>query len=115
MRLKMVARKSMKPEAKACETYCEGYKQFLDAGKTERECAREAVAQAEKLGFRPFVRGEKLKAGDKVYRVNRDRGVILAVIGTESLKRVCRSPVPIRCTSSGSEALSRTMTVSWLI
>ena len=74
-------------EAKACETYCEGYKQFLDAGKTERECAREAVAQAEKLGFRPFVRGEKLKAGDKIYRVNRDRGVILAVIGTESLEK----------------------------
>ena len=29
----------------------EGYKQFLNVGKTERECAREVVRQAEAAGY----------------------------------------------------------------
>ena len=29
--------------------YCEGYKQFLNAGKTERECVKEAVHMYKKL------------------------------------------------------------------
>lgn len=73
-------------EEKACEAYCKGYKKFLDAGKTERECVVETVAQAEKAGFRAYVRGEKLKAGDKIYRVNRGKAVFLAVIGSEGLE-----------------------------
>ena len=28
-------------EEERCVQYCEGYKQFLDEGKTERECVRE--------------------------------------------------------------------------
>lgn len=33
-----------KPEqAEKAFKYCEGYKKFLDAGKTERECVKEAV------------------------------------------------------------------------
>ena len=74
-------------EAEACEAYCKDYKRFLDAGKTERECVAEAVAQAERAGFRPYVRGEGLKAGDKIYRVNRGKAVFLAVIGSESLEK----------------------------
>ena len=72
-------------EAEAMEAYCTGYKQFLDAGKTERECVERAVALAEKAGFRPYIRGGELKPGDKVYRVNRDKAVTLAVIGKRPL------------------------------
>ena len=46
------------------EAYCTGYKQFLDAGKTERECVDRAVALAETAGFREYKRGMDLKAGD---------------------------------------------------
>lgn len=74
-------------ERERCRAYCEDYKHFLDAGKTERECAREAVALAEKAGFHAYVRGEKLKAGDKIYRVNRGKSVFLAVIGSEGLEQ----------------------------
>lgn len=74
-------------ELEAMESYCSGYKQFLDAGKTERECVDRAVALAENAGFRPLVRGAALKAGDKVYRVNRDKAVMLAVIGKEGLEK----------------------------
>ncbi len=72
-------------ELEAMEAYCTGYKQFLDGGKTERECVDRAVALAEKAGFRPYVRGTEVKPGDKVYRVNRGKAVTLAVIGRKSL------------------------------
>ena len=74
-------------EYQAVEAYCTGYKQFLDAGKTERECVDRAIALAESAGFRPLVRGQELKAGDKVYRVNRGKAVTLAVIGQESMDK----------------------------
>ncbi|QNL45309.1 aminopeptidase [Oscillibacter hominis] len=72
-------------QQEAMERYCEDYKAFLDAGKTERECAAFAVSLAEKAGYKPLVRGAELKAGDKVYRCNRDKSVLLAHIGTRPL------------------------------
>ena len=36
--------------------YCEGYKKFLNAGKTERECVKEAVHMLKKAGYKPFDR-----------------------------------------------------------
>ena len=73
-------------ELEAMEAYCTGYKQFLDAGKTERECVDRAVALAEAAGFREYKRGMDLKAGDKVYRVNRGKSVMLAVMGRKGLE-----------------------------
>ncbi len=69
------------------DDYCQGYKQFLDSGKTERECTHVAVEMANAAGFRPYVRGMMLRAGDKVYQVNRNRAIMLAVIGTEPLSK----------------------------
>lgn len=74
-------------ENKRCTAYCEAYKAFLDAGKTERDCVSETVRLAEERGFRPYARGMKLGTGDKIYRVNRGKAVMLAVIGTEGLER----------------------------
>ena len=72
-------------EGEKIQTYCEGYKTFLDAGKTERECVDYAIVKAQAAGFRPLVRGEKLQPGDKVYRNNRGKSLLLAVIGQEGL------------------------------
>ena len=69
----------------AMEAYCQGYKAFLDAGKTERLCAAETIRLAEERGYRPYVRGMALKAGDKVYLSNRGKAVLLACIGERSL------------------------------
>ena len=69
----------------AMEAYCTAYKTYLDRGKTERECAANTVALAEKHGFVPYRRGMALKAGSKVYVLNRGKSVMLAVIGKESL------------------------------
>lgn len=67
------------------ENYCEGYKQFLDAGKTERECVVTAVQLAELKGFKPWQPDAPVKPGDKIYYVNRDKALMLAVIGKASL------------------------------
>ena len=67
------------------EAYCTDYKAFLNAGKTERLSARAAIAAAEERGFVQYKRGMALKAGDKVYTCNRGKGLMLAVIGKESL------------------------------
>ena len=77
-------------ELEAMEAYCTGYKQFLDAGKTERECVDRAVALAQGAGFRAYERGMELKPGDKIYKVNRGKALMLAVLGQEKLDRgVC--------------------------
>lgn len=69
----------------AMDEYAAGYKKFLDAAKTEREAVEAAIALAEENGFVPFVRGMELKPGDKVYRSNRGKALMLAVIGEASL------------------------------
>lgn len=65
--------------------YAEGYKAFLDAGKTERDAVTKIVQLAEAAGFHPYTRGMTIGAGDRIYRINRDKAIALAVIGTESL------------------------------
>ena len=65
--------------------YCEDYKKYLDAGKTERECVAETIRLAEQHGFKPYVRGTALNPGDKVYRANRGKAIMLAVIGSRPL------------------------------
>ena len=74
-------------EIPAMERYCSLYKTFLHQGKTERECARVAVELAEKAGFKPYERGMAQKPGDRIYRVNRGKSVMLAVIGKQSLEK----------------------------
>ncbi len=72
----------------------EGYKVFMDNGKTEREAVVEAICQAKSHGFvaleELIENKKKLSAGDKVYVVNRGKGIILAVIGNKSLEQGVR-------------------------
>ncbi len=71
---------------KKANDYCEEYKAFMDASKTERESVETAVAMAEKKGFVPFDPEKKYAAGDKVYVNNRGKSLILAVIGEKGCK-----------------------------
>ncbi len=73
-------------ELKKCDKFCEGYKKFLDAAKTEREATEFIKAEAEAKGFAPFDRKKTYKAGEKVYYVNREKSVILAIIGKEPIQ-----------------------------
>ena len=67
------------------EDYCKRYAAFMDACKTEREATAWAIQIAEANGFKALVPGMALKAGDKVYRNNRNKSIMLAVLGSESL------------------------------
>ncbi len=78
-----------KTDLKKLEEIAKEYKAFIDAGKTERECAVYAVAALEKAGYvnlETLIGGKKkLKAGDKVY-VNRMGKAILTIhIGKKPL------------------------------
>ena len=66
--------------------FCNGYMEFLNRSKTEREFAANAKNIAEANGFRDVTKLDSLKAGDKVYFVNREKSIYFAVIGEEKLE-----------------------------
>ena len=79
------------PAAKdAAFAYCEGYKEFLNKAKTEREFTAKAVELLEQAGYVPFVEGADYKAGDKVYFVNRGKSLLMSTFGTASLEEGVR-------------------------
>ncbi len=65
---------------------CERYKVFLDLGKTERECVKEAEKAALENGFSRLEEHKELKPGDRVYAINREKNILLAVIGEENME-----------------------------
>ena len=75
---------------KELEAISKRYRDFLDHGKTERECVKQAVALAEKNGYRSLQdvisHGKKLIAGDKVYSVCMDKAVMLFHLGKKPLE-----------------------------
>ncbi len=73
----------------AVEEYCRDYMEFLNDSRTEREAVKNAIAEAEKLGFVEYVPGMELKPGTKIYRNNRGKALMLAVIGKKSLADGC--------------------------
>lgn len=83
-------------DEKACMTFAEDYKRFLDKAKTEREAACETVRTLEANGFVEYKKGMGLKAGDRVYRNNRGKSVVMAVIGTAPIEegvRLCAAHI----------------------
>ena len=66
--------------------FCNGYMNFLNSSKTEREFVYNAKIKAEEKGFRDLNTFDTLKVGDKVYFVNRDKSMYLAIIGTEKME-----------------------------
>ena len=66
--------------------YAEGYKAFLDEAKTERDAVARLKEMAEAKGFAAYERGMELHPGDKYYKINRNKGIILFVIGKEGMR-----------------------------
>lgn len=75
------------------DAYCLRYRHFIDEAKTEREVVKQTVAMAQAHGFTMYSSEMKLKPGDGVYQVNREKGVVFAVIGEKSLSEGCRIAV----------------------
>ncbi len=78
------------------EAYCKRYSAFMDACKTEREATAWAVSAAMAQGFKPLLPGMTLNPGDKIFYNNRNKSIILAVIGQQSLAQganICASHI----------------------
>ncbi len=70
--------------------FAAGYQEFLGGAKTEREAVSLAVELLEKEGFVPFSMQESYRPGDRIYRVNRNKSLIAAVIGEQPLDKGVR-------------------------
>ena len=77
-------------QLEAVEATATAYKAFLDHGKTERECVREAVEMAKEAGYvslREAIReGRALKPGDKLYETQMQKALLLFHIGEKPLE-----------------------------
>ncbi len=73
------------------DRFSKGYLEFLDKGKTERECAKEIVKMAKAAGYIDLAlvikNNKKLKAGDKVYSVCMDKTVAMFNIGSKNMEK----------------------------
>ena len=62
------------------------YIDFLNIAKTEREFIKNARKIADENGYRDIIEFETLKPGDKVYFINREKSMYLAIIGENSIE-----------------------------
>lgn len=71
--------------------FAEDYRGFLSDCKTERECTSYFADKAKEVGYISLEEiidaNRRLKAGDKVYAVNKDKGIALFVIGSEDMEQ----------------------------
>lgn len=63
------------------------YKKFLNLCKTEREVVEYCVSLAKEKSFKEFDPNKKYKSGDKVYYVNRNKALVLCIIGKHGVKK----------------------------
>ena len=77
-------------DKKELEQLNQDYIEFLSVGKTERECVKETIRQAEQNGYQPLEevlkKGEKLQKGDKVYAAYMNKTIALFQIGEKPLE-----------------------------
>ena len=67
--------------------FSKDYMRFLNKAKTEREFIAEATKMAKDNGYKDIAEFKELKPGDKIYFVNREKSMYLAIIGTESIEK----------------------------
>ncbi len=74
-------------EIKRIYAYAEEYKKFLFTSKTERGATVTARKLAEARGYKRYDFGDKIKAGDKLYFINRDKNIFIVRVGTNDLEK----------------------------
>ncbi len=73
-------------EREAIFNFSKKYMNFLNKGKTEREFIKQARKMADENGYRDIIEFDTLKPGDKVYFVNREKSMYLAIIGEKPIE-----------------------------
>lgn len=72
---------------KAIYDYAEGYKNFLDIAKTEREATEVAIEMAKAKGYTEYKLGDKIENGDKRYLNQHGKSLILFKVGEKDLEK----------------------------
>ena len=73
-------------ERKKAFEISKGYMEFLNKSKIEREFIKNARKLADQNGFRDIMEFDTLKPGDKIYFINRNKSMYLAIIGSENIE-----------------------------
>ena len=74
-------------ELKKIFDYNEGYKKYLDNGKTERETVTETIEMAKANGYKEYRLGDKINKGDKLYYNNRGKALFIIKAGKADLAK----------------------------
>jgi len=78
-------------DIKALEKLSADYIDFLNNGKTERECTERLVEMAKSAGYKDLAdvikNNETLKKGDKVYAVNMKKALMMVNIGDDIINK----------------------------
>ena len=70
--------------------FAEGYKKFISVSKNERVAVKEAEKLLKAKGYKNIDQFKSLKAGDKVYAINRGKNIVAFVIGKEPIEKGLR-------------------------
>ena len=68
-------------------SYAKGYINYLNNSKTEREIISSSKKIAEENGFKNIEKIKELKPGDKVYYINHEKSMYLAIIGKDDIEK----------------------------
>ncbi len=66
-------------------SFCEKYKDFLSVNKTERKFVSASIKTGEKNGFTNIDTLKKLHSGARIYKINKNKQAVFAVIGAKPL------------------------------
>ncbi len=76
---------------KELDKLCDGYRDFLSNGKTERECVKQIIKSAEECGYKnlaDYIKdGKNVKAGDRIYSICMNKTVALFNIGDKDIEQ----------------------------
>ncbi len=90
MERELAWKKYKNKQIKEMEALCKGYKEYLDKGKTERECVTETIEIIEKAGYKNLnkiiEKKQSLKKGDKVYAVCMGKAIAMFNIGSKPIE-----------------------------
>lgn len=77
-------------QLKEVDAFAREYMDFLDNGKTERECIDQIVNTLEEAGYQELSSlikdGKKIKAGDKIYSVWMNKSIVFFQMGKEKME-----------------------------
>lgn len=84
---KNVYEEATSDEIKAIYEYSDGYMDYLDNAKTEREAVVTSIKLAEKCGYSEYRIGDKISVGDKKYFNNHGKSLIVFKVGENDIEK----------------------------